>query len=126
MATLNKEDILEWVKGASMLEISSLVKSIEEEFGVTAAAPMMAMAMPGAGPAAEVEEQVNFDVILAEVGAQKLQVIKVVREVTGLGLKEAKDLVDNAPKPIKEGTTKDDADSVRAKLEEAGAKVQIK
>lgn len=126
MATLNKEDILEWVKGASMLEISSLVKSIEEEFGVTAAAPMMAMAMPGAGPAAEVEEQVNFDVILAEVGAQKLQVIKVVREVTGLGLKEAKDLVDNAPKPIKEGTTKDDADSVKAKLEEAGAKVQIK
>ena len=113
MATLNKEDILEWVKGASMLEISSLVKSIEEEFGVTAAAPMMAMAMPGAGPA-------------AEVGAQKLQVIKVVREVTGLGLKEAKDLVDNAPKPITEGTTKDDADSVRAKLEEAGAKVQIK
>jgi large subunit ribosomal protein L7/L12 len=126
MATLNKEDILEWVKGASMLEISSLVKSIEEEFGVTAAAPMMAMAMPGAGPAAEVEEQVNFDVILAEVGAQKLQVIKVVREVTGLGLKEAKDLVDNAPKPIKEGTTKDDADAVKAKLEEAGAKVQIK
>jgi large subunit ribosomal protein L7/L12 len=126
MATLNKEEILEWVKGASMLEISSLVKSIEEEFGVTAAAPMMAMAMPGAGPAAEVEEQVNFDVILAEVGAQKLQVIKVVREVTGLGLKEAKDLVDNAPKPIKEGTTKDDADSVKAKLEEAGAKVQIK
>lgn len=128
MATLNKEDILEWVKGASMLEISSLVKSIEEEFGVTAAAPMMAMAMPGGGGGggAEVEEQVNFDVILADVGAQKLQVIKVVREVTGLGLKEAKDLVDNAPKPIKEGTTKDDADSVKAKLEEAGAKVQIK
>jgi large subunit ribosomal protein L7/L12 len=86
------------------------------------------MAMPGGGGGGgpEVEEQVNFDVILAEVGAQKLQVIKVVREVTGLGLKEAKDLVDNAPKPIKEGTTKDDADSVKAKLEEAGAKVQIK
>jgi len=130
MATLTKEDILEWVKGASMLEISALVKSIEEEFGVTAAAPMMAMAMPGGGGGggggAEVEEQVNFDVILSDVGAQKLQVIKVVREVTGLGLKEAKDLVDNAPKPIKEGTTKDDAESVKAKLEEAGAKVQIK
>ncbi|MEZ4655320.1 MAG: 50S ribosomal protein L7/L12 [Candidatus Eisenbacteria bacterium] len=124
---MTKEDILEWVKGASMLEISALVKSIEEEFGVSAAAPVMAMgAMPGAGPAAEVEEKVNFDVILADVGAQKLQVIKVVREVTGLGLKEAKDLVDNAPKPIKEGTTKDDADSVKAKLEEAGAKVEIK
>lgn len=124
--TMTKGDILEWVKQASMLEISELVKSIEEEFGVSAAAPMM-MGMPAAGAAAaEVEEKTEFDVILADVGGQKLQVIKVVREVTGLGLKEAKDLVDNAPKPIKEGTTKDDADSVKAKLEEAGAKVEIK
>jgi large subunit ribosomal protein L7/L12 len=128
--TMTKESILDWVRNASMLEISQLVKSIEEEFGVSAAAPVMAMGMMGGGggggAAAEVEEKTTFDVILAEVGAQKLQVIKVVREVTGLGLKEAKDLVDNAPKPLKEGTTKDDAASVKAKLEEAGAKVEIK
>ena len=126
--TLTKDDILGWVKQASMLEISELVKSIEEEFGVSAAAPVMMGGGPaaGGGAAAEAEEKTEFDVILADVGGQKLQVIKVVREVTGLGLKEAKDLVDNAPKPIKEGTTKDDADSVKAKLEEAGAKVEIK
>ncbi|MCA9758014.1 MAG: 50S ribosomal protein L7/L12 [Candidatus Eisenbacteria bacterium] len=127
MATMTKDDILEWVKGATMLEISELVKSIEEEFGVSAAAPvMMGGMMPAAGGAAEVEEKTEFDVVLAEVGGNKLQVIKVVREVTGLGLKEAKDLVDGAPKPIKEGTTKDDADDVKKKLEEAGAKVEIK
>ena len=127
MATMTKDDILEWVKGATMLEISELVKSIEEEFGVSAAAPvMMGGMMPAAGGAAEVEEKTEFDVVLAEVGGNKLQVIKVVREVTGLGLKEAKDLVDGAPKPIKEGTTKDDADDVKKKLEEAGAKVVIK
>ena len=124
---MTKDDILEWVKGATMLEISELVKSIEEEFGVSAAAPvMMGGMMPAAGGAAEVEEKTEFDVVLAEVGGNKLQVIKVVREVTGLGLKEAKDLVDGAPKPIKEGTTKDDADDVKKKLEEAGAKVEIK
>lgn len=127
MATMTKEDILEWVKGATMLEISQLVKSIEEEFGVSAAAPIMMGAMPAAGgAAAEVEEKTEFDVILADVGSNKLQVIKVVREVTGLGLKEAKDLVDGAPKPIKEGTTNEDADDVKKKLEEAGAKVEIK
>ena len=116
MATMTKDDILEWVKGATMLEISELVKSIEEEFGVSAAAPvMMGGMMPAAGGAAEVEEKTEFDVVLAEVGGNKLQVIKVVREVTGLGLKEAKDLVDGAPKPIKEGTTKDDADDVKKK-----------
>lgn len=125
--TMTKETIIDWVRNASMLEISQLVKSIEEEFGVSAAAPMMAMGMMGGGAAAaEVEEKVLFDVILTDVGAQKLQVIKVVREVTGLGLKEAKDLVDTAPKPLKEGTTKDDAAAVKAKLEEAGAKVEIK
>ncbi len=126
-ATVTKDEVLGWVRNASMVEISELVKSIEEEFNVSAAAPVMAMA-PGAGggEAVEVEEQTEFDVILAEIGGQKLQVIKVVREVTGLGLKEAKGLVDAAPKAIKEKTTKDDADSVKAKLEEAGAKVEIK
>jgi large subunit ribosomal protein L7/L12 len=128
MATMTKDDILEWVKGATMLEISQLVKSIEEEFGVSAAAPvMMGGMMPaGGGAAAEVEEKTEFDVILADVGGNKLQVIKVVREVTGLGLKEAKDLVDGAPKPVKQGTTKDDATEVKKKLEEAGAKVELK
>ena len=127
MATMTKGDILEWVKGATMLEISELVKSIEEEFGVSASAPvMMGGMMPAGGGAAEVEEKTEFDVVLAEVGSNKLQVIKVVREVTGLGLKEAKDLVDGAPKPIKTGTTKDDADEVKKKLEEAGAKVELK
>ncbi len=122
--TITKEQILEWVRGATMLDISNLVKDIETEFGVTAAAPMMAMA---AGPAAAaVEEQVEFDVILKEIGAQKLQVIKVVREVTGLGLKEAKDLVDTAPKPLKEKVSKEEAAAIRAKLEEAGAKVEVK
>jgi large subunit ribosomal protein L7/L12 len=124
---MTKGDILEWVKGATMLEISELVKSIEEEFGVSASAPvMMGGMMPAGGAAAEVEEKTEFDVVLAEVGGNKLQVIKVVREVTGLGLKEAKDLVDGAPKPIKTGTTKDDADEVKKKLEEAGAKVELK
>jgi large subunit ribosomal protein L7/L12 len=126
-STITREQILDWVKGASMLEISSLVKDIENEFGVTAAAPMMAMgAMPGAAAAAPVEEQVEFDVILKDVGAQKLQVIKVVREVTGLGLKEAKDLVDTAPKPLKEKVSKEEANAIKAKIEESGAKVEIK
>ncbi len=129
MATMTKDDILEWVKGATMLEISELVKSIEEEFGVSAAAPVAVagVAAGGGGDAGGGEdEKTEFDVILAEVGGQKLQVIKVVREVTGLGLKEAKEMVDGAPKPIKEGTTKEDADEVKKKLEEAGAKVEIK
>ena len=126
-STITKEQILEWVRGASMLEISTVVKEIEEEFGISAAAPMAMMAMPGAGGGeAAVEEQTEFDVILAEVGGQKLQVIKAVRELTGLGLKEAKDLVDGAPKPIKEKVSREEAESVRAKVEEAGAKVQIK
>lgn len=125
--TITKEQVLDWVRGASMTEISGLVKSIEEEFGVTAAAPMAAMMMPGGGAAeAEVEEQTEFDAILAEVGSQKLQVIKAVREVTGLGLKEAKELVDGAPKPLKEKIGKDEAESIKAKLTEAGATVQIK
>jgi len=125
-STITKEQVLDWVRHATMLEVSSLIKDIETEFGVTAAAPVMAMA-PGAGGAAPaVEEQTEFDVILKEVGAQKLQVIKVVREVTGLGLKEAKDLVDTAPKPLKEKVSKEEAAAIRAKIEEAGAKVEIK
>ncbi len=125
-STITKEQILEWVRGASMMEISTVVKEIEEEFGVTAAAPMAMAAMPGAGGEAAVEEQTEFDVILAEIGGQKLQVIKTVRELTGLGLKEAKDLVDGAPKAIKEKVSKEEAESVKAKMEETGAKVQIK
>ena len=127
MAEVTKEQVLDWVRTATMLEISQLVKDIETEFGVTAAAPMMAMVGGAAGGAAPaVEEQVEFDVILKDVGAQKLQVIKVVREVTGLGLKEAKDLVDGAPKPLKEKVSKEEANAVKAKVEEAGAKVEIK
>ncbi len=127
MAEMTRESVLDWVRKATMLEISQLVKDIETEFGVTAAAPVMAMAAgPGGGAAPAAEEQVEFDVILKEVGAQKLQVIKVVREVTGLGLKEAKDLVDGAPKPLKEKVSKEEAAAIRAKVEEAGAKVEVK
>jgi large subunit ribosomal protein L7/L12 len=127
MSQVTKDQVLDWVRSATMLEISQLVKDIETEFGVTAAAPVMAMAAGGGGAAAPaVEEQTEFDVILKDVGAQKLQVIKVVREVTGLGLKEAKDLVDGAPKPLKEKVAKEEAAAIKAKVEEAGAKVEIK
>jgi len=126
--TITKDQVLDWVRAASMTDIAGLVKEIEEEFGVTAAAPAMAVAgaVPGAAPAAEEEEQTEFDVVLASVGGQKLQVIKGVREVTGLGLKEAKELVDNAPKPLKEKVTKEEAESIKEKLTEAGATVEIK
>lgn len=121
---MSKEQIIEAIKNMSVLELNELVKAIEEEFGVTAAAPV---AVVGGAVAAEaVEEQTDFDVILASAGASKINVIKVVREVTGLGLKEAKELVDNAPKAIKEKTNKEDAESIKAKLEEAGASVEIK
>jgi len=122
---MSKEQILEAIKGMSVLELNELVKAIEEEFGVTAAAPVAVVA-GGAGGAAEAAEQSEFDVILAEAGASKINVIKVVREITGLGLKEAKDVVDNAPKPIKEKVSKEEAESIKAKLEEAGAKVELK
>ena len=102
------------------------MKALEEEFGVSAAAPVAVAAAAAAPAAAAAEEKTEFDVILAEAGAEKIKVIKVVREITGLGLKEAKDLVDGAPKPIKEGVSKDDADSIKAKLEEVGAKVEVK
>lgn len=122
------QEVLEIVKGMTVLELAELVKKFEEEFGVSAAAPV-AVAAPAAGapgaaaPAAE--EKTEFNVILKDVGANKIQVIKVVRELTGLGLKEAKDLVDNAPKPLKEGVSKEEAEQIKAKLAEAGATVEI-
>ncbi|MEW9053403.1 MAG: 50S ribosomal protein L7/L12 [Neobacillus sp.] len=119
---MTKEQIIEAVKSMTVLELNDLVKAIEEEFGVTAAAPV---AMGGAAVAA-VEEQTEFDVVLASPGDQKIKVIKVVREITGLGLKEAKDLVDNTPKAVKEGVSKEEAEEVKAKLEEVGANVEVK
>ncbi|GMA57060.1 LSU ribosomal protein L12P [Alicyclobacillus sacchari] len=118
-------EILEAVKNMTVLELNELVKAIEEEFGVTAAAPV-AIAGAAAGADGGAAEQTEFDVILANAGASKIGVIKVVRELTGLGLKEAKDLVDNAPKPLKEKVSKEEAESIKAKLEEAGASVEIK
>ncbi|NNM65539.1 MAG: 50S ribosomal protein L7/L12 [Burkholderiales bacterium] len=122
---LNKQDILDAVGGMTVLELNDLVKAFEEKFGVSAAS--MAVAAPGAGAAAAVvEEQTEFNVMLLEVGANKVSVIKAVRELTGLGLKEAKDLVDAAPKAVKEGVAKADAEAAKKKLEEAGAKAELK
>lgn len=119
--------LIEDVKTLSVLELSELVKALEEEFGVSAAAPVaVAAAAPAAGGAAAAEEKTEFDVVLKDVGANKIAVIKVVREITGLGLKEAKEVVDNAPKALKEGVSKDDADAIAAKLKEAGATAEIK
>ena len=122
------QEVLEIVKGMTVLELAELVKAFEDEFGVSAAAPVAVAAAPGAGaaPAAEVVEQTEFDVILTAAGANKIQTIKVVREITGLGLKEAKDLVDGAPKPVKEKIAKADAETIKAKLTEVGASVDIK
>jgi len=127
VSAAKEAQVLEIVEGMTMLEVSSLVKMMEEKFGVTAAMPMMA-AMPGmgGGAAAAVEEKTEFDVILTSSGDKKINVIKVVRELTGLGLKEAKDLVDGAPKAVKEKVSKEEASSVKTKLEEAGAAVEIK
>jgi len=128
MAELNQQQVVDYIKGISVLELSQLVKALEQELGVSAAAAMP-MAMPGAaaggGAAAPVEEKTEFNVTLTEVGAEKIKVIKVVREVTSLGLKEAKDLVEAAPKPIKEGVTKDEAAAIKKKFDEVGAKVTI-
>jgi len=119
--------LIEDVKALSVLELSELVKALEEEFGVSAAAPVAVAAAPAAGGAAPAEEeQTEFDVILKEIGEQKIKVIKVVREITGLGLKEAKALVDGAPKPIKEGVTKEEADEIKGKMEEVGAGIEVK
>jgi large subunit ribosomal protein L7/L12 len=120
-------EILEAVKGMTVLELSELVKAFEEEFGVSAAAPMAVAAAPGAAAAAPAEEEkTEFDVILTAIGDKKVNVIKVVREITALGLKEAKDLVDSAPKPVKEKVSKDEAEAIKAKLTEAGATAEVK
>lgn len=121
----NKEQFIADVKAMTVLELAELVKALEEEFGVSAAATAVAVAGPAAAEA-EVEEKTEFDVELTEIGASKVKVIKVVREATGLGLKEAKDLVDSAPKVVKEQVSKEEADALKAKLEEAGAKVTLK
>ena len=131
--TMASEDIIAAVKNMTVLELSELVKALEDEFGVSAAAPMMAMApagasagAAGAGASETAEEQTEFTVILKEIGANKINVIKAVRELTTLGLKEAKDLVEGAPKPVKEGISKEDAATVKQKLEDAGATVEVK
>ena len=128
MAELNQQQVIEYIKGISVLELSQLVKALESELGVSAAAAV-AVAAPGGGgaaAAAPVEEKTEFNVTLTEAGGDKIKVIKVVREVTSLGLKEAKDLVESAPKPIKEGVPKEEAEAIKKKFEEVGAKVEIK
>ncbi len=122
---MTRDQVKEFIKQSSVMEIAALVKELEQELGVSAAAPV-AMAAAAAGPAAAAEEKTEFNVILTEVGDKKIQVIKVVRELTGLGLKEAKDLVDGAPKPIKEAVSKADAENIKKKVEEVGGKVEIK
>jgi large subunit ribosomal protein L7/L12 len=130
MAEVTQQQVVDYIKGISVLELSQLVKTLESELGVSAAAamPMFAGAMPGAGggAAAPVEEKTDFTVTLTEIGANKINVIKVVREITALGLKEAKDLVEGAPKPIKEGIPKEEAEAIKKKFEEVGAKVEVK
>lgn len=126
---ITKDDVVEYLKGVSLLEASELVKELEEVFGVSAAAaaaPVMVAAAPAGGDAGAAAEKDSYDVILADGGANKINVIKVVREITALGLKEAKDLVDGAPKPIKEGVSKDEAEDIKKKLVEAGATAEVK
>lgn len=127
MADITKEDVIEFISNMTVLELSELVKEMEDKFGVSAAAPvaMMAAAPGGAEGAAE-EEKTEFDVVLTAAGDKKIQVIKEVRAITGLGLKDAKALVDEAPKPVKEGIPKDEAEKIKAQLEEAGAQVELK
>jgi large subunit ribosomal protein L7/L12 len=127
MATVTKEDVIEFISSMSVLELSELVKELEEKFGVSAAAPVAAASAPGGqAPPAEAEEKTEFDVILSQVGDKKIQVIKAIRAITGLGLKEAKALVDAAPKPVQEGASKEEAGNIKKQLEEAGATVEIK
>jgi large subunit ribosomal protein L7/L12 len=125
MASMNKDEFIAMVEGMTVLELHEIVKALEDRFGVTAAAPAAAAAAPGAA-AAVVEEQTEFDVILTGFGANKIQVIKVVRELTGLGLKEAKDLVEGVPKPVKEAIAKKDAEGMKKKIEDAGGTADIK
>jgi large subunit ribosomal protein L7/L12 len=125
MAEVSREQVKDYIKNMTLLDAATLVKELEEELGVSAAAPV-AVAAAASGPAAAAEEKTEFDVVLVEAGEKKIQVIKVVRELTGLGLKEAKDLVDGAPKNVKEGVAKAEAETIKKKLEEQGAKVEIK
>jgi len=122
---VSREQVKDFIKSMSLMDAASLVKELEEELGVSAAAPM-AVAAPAAAAAAVAEEQTEFDAVLTSAGEKKIQVIKVVRELTGLGLKEAKDLVDGAPKPIKEGVAKDEAEEIKKKVEEVGGQVEVK
>ena len=128
MANVTKEDVIEFISNMTVLELSELIKELEEKFGVSAAAPvaMMAAGPAGEGGAAQAEEQTEFDVVLVAHGDKKIQVIKEVRAITGLGLKDAKELVDSVPKPVKEGVSKDEAEKIKAQLEEAGAQVEVK
>ena len=129
MSNITKDQVIEWLSGQSVLEIAGLVKDLEAKWGVSAAAPVAAAAAAApaaAGPAAAAEEKTEFTVVLTEAGANKIGVIKEVRAITGLGLKEAKDLVEGAPKPVKEGASKADAEEIKKKLEAAGAKVELK
>ena len=123
---VTRDDVLSYLENSNMVEISELIKDIEDKFGVTAAAPVAAVAAPVDGGGAAAEEKTEFDVVLSEIGQQKINVIKVVRGITSLGLKEAKELVDNAPKPVKEGVSQAEADEIKAQLEEAGATVEVK
>jgi large subunit ribosomal protein L7/L12 len=127
MSEVNQQQVIEFIKGISVLELSQLVKALESELGVSAAAAVAVAAPAGGGAAAApVEEKTEFNVNLVDIGSDKIKVIKVVREVTSLGLKEAKDLVESAPKPLKEGVTKDEAEAIKKKFDEVGAKVEIK
>jgi large subunit ribosomal protein L7/L12 len=127
MANVTKEDLIEFISSMSVLELSELVKELEEKFGVSAAAPVAVAAMPGGQASQAVaEEQTEFDVILSQIGDKKIQVIKAIRAITGLGLKEAKALVDEAPKAVQEGVSKEDAENIKKQLEEAGATVEVK
>ena len=126
MAKVSRTDVLDYLEKANMLEVSELISEIEDKFSVTAAAPVAVAAAPAAGEAAAEEEKDSFNVVLTSAGDKKIQVIKVVRTITELGLKEAKDLVEGAPKPIKEGVAKAEAEEMKAKLEEAGATVELK
>ena len=123
---VKKEDVLAYLENANMMEVSELISDIEEKFGVSAAAPVAVAAAPAAGDGASPDAKTEFDVVLTVAGQQKINVIKEVRAITGLGLKEAKDLVEGAPKPVKEGVAKDEADELKKKLEEAGAAVELK
>ena len=127
MANVKKEDVIQFIENMTVLEMAEFVKELEEKFGVSAAAPVAVAAVPGAAAAGAVEEEkTEFDVILNAAGAEKIKVIKVVRSLTGLGLKEAKDLVDGAPNPVKEGVSKDEAEEAKKQLEEAGAQIEVR